>query len=81
MPDVMTFTVDGTKINVKDSTARSSASSAATAASNAQSTANTANSTANANKTAIEALQKLSRLTVSYESTNENISFNTTTHS
>lgn len=81
MPDVSIFTVDGTKINVKDTTARSLAASASTAASNAQSTANTANSTANSNKSAIEALRKLSRLSVSYDSTSENITFTTGTHS
>lgn len=66
MSDVSVFTLDNTNINVKDSTARSTASAAATqSAANAQDIAD---------------LKALSRLTVSYNSATETIAFTTQTH-
>lgn len=66
MADVSLFDLDGTPITVKDSTARQTASSAsALSQQNAQD---------------IVDLKALSRLTVSYNSSTETISFTTTTH-
>lgn len=73
MPDVTYFNVDGEKITVKDTQARTSAE-------NANNAANSANSTANQNKTDIAAIKKLSRLTVSYNKTEESIDFTNLTH-
>lgn len=64
MADVSTFNLDGTDINVKDSTARSSASAAQSAVSGL------------ADRVAV--IEGLSRLTVSYA--NEKITFTSTTH-
>ena len=66
MSDVSKFTLDNTEINVKDSTARSTASAAS-----AQSAANAQD---------IADLKALSRLTVSYNSSTETIAFSTSTH-
>ena len=66
MSDVSVFTLDNTNINVKDSTARSTATAAASqSAANAQDIAD---------------LKALSRLTVSYNSATETIAFTTQTH-
>lgn len=66
MSDVQLFDLDGTSISVKDSTARSTATSAASAAAaNAQEIAN---------------LKALSRLTVTYNTSTETITFTTVTH-
>lgn len=73
MPFVSKFTLDGQDINVKDTEARS-------AASTAQSAADTANSTANENKEEITKLKALSRVTVSYDETSEDITITTATH-
>lgn len=64
MADVSIFNLDGTNINVKDSTARSNASAAQSAVSGLADR--------------VAALEALSRLTVSYAS--ETITFTTTTH-
>ena len=94
MSDLSYFTLDGTKISVKDSTARSAATAAQTAASNAASAASTATSTANSAKTVadsakttadsalskVEAIEAESRLEMSYNSTSETITVTTKTH-
>lgn len=64
MADVSTFNLDGTNINVKDSTARQNASAAQSAVSGLADR--------------VTALEELSRLVVSYS--NETITFTTTTH-
>ena len=64
MSDVSKFNLDGTDINVKDSTARQAASAAQSAVSGLSSR--------------VTDLEALSRLTVSYAS--ETITFTTTTH-
>ena len=64
MADVSKFNLDGTDINVKDSTARSTATAAQSAVSGLT--------------TRVAALEQLSRLTVSYAS--DTITFTTTTH-
>lgn len=66
MADVTTFTLNGTDIEVKDSTARS--------------VANAASSQSNINAQDIADLKALSRLTVSYSALTETITFTTTTH-
>lgn len=73
MPDVSIFNLGGQNINVKDATARSTAQSANTAASEAATTAN------NALKKAQE-IEKLSRVTVTYEASDETITITTATH-
>lgn len=66
MSDVSVFTLDGTDVNVKDSTARTTANAAsAQSAQNAQD---------------IVDLKALARLTVSYNASTETIAFTTTTH-
>ena len=66
MSDVSKFMLDNTEITVKDSTARSTADAAS-----AQSSANAQD---------IADLKALSRLTVSYNSSTETITFSTNTH-
>lgn len=66
MPDVKQFVIDNTTIDVKDATARANASSAVTTA-----------NTALAKVLEIEALE---RLTITYSSTNETITFTRETH-
>ena len=66
MSDVSKFTLDGTQIDVKDSTARSAASAAATQSS--------------ANAQDIADLKALSRLTVAYDGSTETIAFTSNTH-
>lgn len=66
MSEVSTFTLDNTDIEVKDSTART--------------TANIASAQSSANAQDIADLKALSRLTVSYDATTETIRFSTTTH-
>lgn len=73
MPYVSKFTVDGTEIEVKDTEARK-------AAGNAQDTANTASDAVNTAQTDIDAIKKLSRVTVSYDEKTEDITITTTTH-
>lgn len=66
MADVQIFDLDGTSINVKDDTARTLANAAASVgAANSQDIAN---------------LKALSRLTMSYDSATETISFTTVQH-
>lgn len=67
MSDVSIFKLDNTSIDVKDAIARSTASAAS-----AQSAANAQD---------IADLKALSRLTVSYDSSTETITFSTNTHS
>lgn len=66
MSDVKTFDLDGTQINVKDEVARTDASGAVSAVS--------------ALNTRVTALEALSRLTMSYNSATETITFTTSTH-
>lgn len=66
MSDVQKFNLDGTVIDVKDAVARSDASTALT--------------TVGGLVSRVTALEALSRLTVSYTSSTETITFNTTTH-
>lgn len=66
MPDVKQFVIDNTTIDVKDVTARTNASNAVTTA-----------NTALAKVLEIEALE---RLTITYSSTNETITFTRETH-
>lgn len=73
MPDVSIFNLGGENINVKDATARSNAQSANTAATQAATTANEALKKA-------QEIEKLSRVTVTYQSTNETITITTKTH-
>lgn len=73
MPDVSIFNLGGQNINVKDATARSNAQSANTAA-------NEANKTANDALKKAQEIEKLSRVTVAYQSTNETITITTATH-
>lgn len=73
MPDVSIFNLGGQNITVKDATARSNAQSANTAANEAAKTANEA-----LKKT--QEIEKLSRVTVTYEPTNETITITTATH-
>ena len=66
MADVSVFNLDGASINVKDDIARTTANGAsAQSATNAQDIAD---------------LKALSRLTVSYNSSTETITFNSNTH-
>ena len=73
MPDVSAFNLGGQDINVKDATARSNAQSANTAASEAATTANKA-------LQKVEAVEKLSRVTVEYTPQSETITITTATH-
>ena len=73
MPDVSIFNLGGQNINVKDATARSSAQSANTAATEAAKTANEA-------LQKVKEVEKLSRVTVSYASSDETITITTATH-
>lgn len=66
MADVSKFMLDSTEISVKDATARNEASAAS-----AQSSANAQD---------IADLKALSRLTVSYNSSSETITFTSNTH-
>lgn len=73
MPDVSIFNLGGQNINVKDATARSNAQSANIEAKEAAKTANEA-----LKKT--QEIEKLSRVTVTYEPTAETITITTATH-
>ena len=73
MPDVSIFNLGGQNINVKDATARSNAQSANIEAKEAAKTANEA-----LKKT--QEIEKLSRVTVTYEPTDETITITTATH-
>lgn len=73
MPDVSIFNLGGTDINVKDASARSTAQSANTTATNAASTANQA-------LKLVQEIEKLSRVTISYDQTNETITITTEAH-
>lgn len=66
MPDVKQFVIDNTTITVKDEIARTSASQAV--------------STANEAMTKVEEIEALERLVISYNSTNETITFTRETH-
>ena len=66
MPDVKQFVIDGTTINVKDETARTSATNAVTIANNAL--------------TKVQEIEALERLTITYTSANETITFTRETH-
>lgn len=66
MSDVKQFELDGTVIDVKDTQARADASAASSAVSGLT--------------TRVATLEALSRLTVSYNSSAEKITFTTTTH-
>ena len=73
MPDVSIINLGGQNLNVKDATARSNAQSANTAANEASKTANEA-----LKKT--KEIEKLSRVTVTYQPSNETITITTETH-
>lgn len=73
MPDVSIFNLGGQNLNVKDATARSNAQSANTAANEAAKTANEALKKA-------QEIEKLSRVTIAYQQTNETITITTETH-
>lgn len=73
MPDVSIFNLGGQNLNVKDATARSNAQSANTAANEASKTANEALKKA-------QEIEKLSRVTVTYQQPNETITITTGTH-
>ena len=66
MADVSVFDLEGTNLNVKDSTARN--------------TADAASSQSIANAQDIADLKALSRLTVSYDAVSETISFTSSNH-
>lgn len=66
MPDVKQFVIDGTTINVKDETARTSSAAAV--------------ATANSAMTKVEEIEALERLTITYTSANETITFTRETH-
>lgn len=66
MPDVTVFNLGGQDINVKDATARSDAQNANTAATEALKK--------------VEAVEKLSRVTVEYTPATETIKITTSTH-
>ena len=66
MPDVKQFVIDGTTINVKDETARTSATNAVNTANNAL--------------TKVQEIEALERLTITYTSANETITFTRETH-
>lgn len=73
MPDVTIFNLGGQDISVKDATARSNAQNANTAANEATTTANKA-------LEKVEAVEKLSRVTVEYTPATETIKITTATH-
>lgn len=73
MPDVSIFNLGGQNLNVKDATARSNAQSANTVANEAAKTANEALKKA-------QEIEKLSRMTVTYQPTNETIIITAETH-
>lgn len=73
MPDVSIFNLGGLNLNVKDATARSNAQSANTAAKEAATTANAALKKA-------QEIEKLSRVTITYQPTNETITITNETH-
>ena len=73
MPDVSIFNLGGQNITVKDATARSNAQSANTAATEAATTANEA-------LQKVKEVEKLSRVTVTYQPTDETITITTATH-
>lgn len=73
MPDVSIFSLGGQNLNVKDATARSNAQSANTAANEAAKTANEALKKA-------QEIEKLSRVTITYQPTHESITITTETH-
>lgn len=74
MPDVTTFNIGGTDINVKDETAR-------TAAENAQNTASTAASNASQALQIAQSIEELGRVTIVYSAQNETITITTENHS
>ena len=74
MPDLSIFKIDSQTINIKDTTARQTADSAKTLATTAS-----GNATAVLNK--VNALEKLSRVSISYDSTKENMTITIGTHS
>lgn len=94
MADLTYFTLDGVKINVKDLTARNAASAAQTKADSAASDASTAKSDAATAKTTaneaatgasnalsrVAAIEKESRLEMTYSETTETITVTTKTH-
>lgn len=71
--ELTTFELDGTQIEVVDVTARANASAA-------QSTANSASSSANSANTRIDALEKLSRVSVSYSESTKTMTITTGNH-
>ena len=73
MADLSIFKLDDQSITIKDSTARQTADSAKTLATTASGNATTA-----LNK--VNALEKLSRLTISYDSSKETMTITTGTH-
>ena len=73
MPDVSIFNLGGQNIDVKDSIARSTAQSANTTATEAASTANQA-------LQIVQKVEQLSRVTVSYDQSNETITITTENH-
>lgn len=73
MPDLSIFKLDSQTITIKDSTARDTANSAKTLATTASGNATTA-----LNK--VNALEQLSRVSISYDSTTETMTITTGTH-
>ena len=73
MPEVSIFSLGGQSITVKDATARSTAQSANNAAKEASSKANQALQLA-------QKIEKLPRVTVSYEQDSETVTITTGTH-
>ena len=73
MADLSIFKLDDQTINIKDSTARSTANSAKTLATTASGNATTA-----LNK--VTALEQLSRVSISYDSSKETMTITTGTH-
>lgn len=73
MADLSTFKLDNQTITIKDATARSTADSAKTLATKADGNATTA-----LNK--VNKLEKLSRVTISYDNSKETMTITTGTH-
>lgn len=73
MADLSIFKLDSQTITIKDSTARDTANSAKTLATTASGNATTA-----LNK--VNALEQLSRVSISYDSTTETMTITTGTH-
>ena len=73
MPDVKTFVIDGTSINVKDETARTNASTALSTATSADTKATSA-----LNKATY--IESLDRLVVAYTANTETIVFSREDH-